>query len=35
MGDRYVVEEVVLYEAVTKDVVDKADASTAHNTHHR
>ena len=34
-GDENAAEEVVTEEAVTKDVADEAEASTAHHTHHQ
>ena len=34
-GDEDATEEVVSEEAVTKDVADEADASTAQNTHNK
>ena len=34
-GDEDAAKEVILGEAVTKDVAEEADASTAHNTHHQ
>ena len=34
MGNEYAVKEVVPKEAVTKDVVEEADASIAQHTHH-
>ena len=34
-GDEYVAMGVVPEEAVTKDMADEADASTAHHTHHQ
>ena len=34
-GEKDAAKEIVSEEEVTKDVADKAYASTAHNTHHR